>query len=173
MSRPRAAVGMLAGCIKPDRAIGRTESTSAQWIAEATKAADEPARQLKDVEKQIEQMPDRILDASDPRVVRPDEGHIEELETRKCVLAEHKEDIVPPKGRLEDCIEPTLTFLSSPWSICKNWSYPMRMPMTRMAIAEPLRHCADGVRRTPRLPFPFRKLENIIGQNRDGAAGED
>ncbi|MEM8869165.1 MAG: hypothetical protein AAGE38_02115 [Pseudomonadota bacterium] len=58
-------------------------------------------------EKQIDQLLDRVVEASSPSVVKRYEPKIDELERQRIVLAERQEGIVPPKGRLEDCIELT------------------------------------------------------------------
>jgi site-specific DNA recombinase len=65
---------------------------------------------------------------------------------------------VPPKGRLEDCIELPLKFLSSPWNIWKNSDFFMRQAVLRLAFAEPLRYSQKGVYETQKLSFPFKYL---------------
>jgi hypothetical protein len=93
---------------------------------------------LRDIEAQIESFLDRVLDASNPRVVKSYEDRIDELERQKIILSERKENIIPPKGRLEDCIELTLRFLSSPYDIYKNSSYALRQCVLRLAFSRPL-----------------------------------
>ena len=71
-------------------------------------------KQLKDVDRQIESLLDRIVDATSASVVSAYEARIEKLERHKIVLAERVETSVPPRGRLEDCIELALNFLANP-----------------------------------------------------------
>ena len=71
---------------------------------------------------------------------------------------------MPPKGRLEDCIELALRFLSSPWSIYKNGDYVMRQTVLRLAFLEPLRYGQNGVYGTPEFSFPFKALAGFSGQ---------
>ncbi len=71
---------------------------------------DELQKQLKEVDRQIGSLLDRTVDAKSASVVSAYEARIEKLERQKIVLAERVETTVPPKGRLEDCIELALNF---------------------------------------------------------------
>ncbi|MDB2579536.1 resolvase, partial [Tateyamaria sp.] len=70
---------------------------------------------------------------------------------------------VPPRGRLEDCIELALTFLSSPWNIYKNGDHVVRQTVLRLAFSEPLQCGQNGVYGTPKLSFPFKYLGGVLG----------
>ncbi|GKY88118.1 hypothetical protein STA1M1_19870 [Sinisalibacter aestuarii] len=124
---------------------------------------DELQSQLKDVERQIESLLDRIVDATSASVVSAYEARIEKLERQKIVLAERIEKSLPPKGRLEDCIELALRFLSNPWNLYKNGDFTMRQTVLRLVFAEPLKYDQNGVYGTPELSFPFRYLEGFSG----------
>lgn len=133
-------------------------------LTQAHKEKDELQRQQKDVERQIEGLLDRVVEATSSSVVSAYEARIERLERDKIVLAERATTSVPPKGRLEDCIELAMRFLSSPWSIYKNGDYVMRQTVLRLAFAEPLRYGKNGVYGTPEFSFPFKMLAGISGQ---------
>jgi site-specific DNA recombinase len=133
-------------------------------LTQAHKEKDELQRQQKDVERQIEGLLDRVVEATSASVVSAYEARIERLERDKIVLAERATTSVPPKGRLEDCIELAMRFLSSPWSIYKNGDYVMRQTVLRLAFAEPLRYGKNGVYGTPEFSFPFKMLAGISGQ---------
>ena len=130
-------------------------------LAEAKGAKDELGRQLKAIEAQIDQLLDRVIEATNPSVVKRYESKIDELERQRIILNERREKILPPKGRLEDCIELTLRFLSSPWYLYENGSYALRQTVLRLAFAEPLRYSPEGVYRTPTFTFPFKVLAGI------------
>ena len=124
------------------------------------------AKQLADVDRQIENLLDRIVDANSATVVSAYEARIEKLEREKIVLKERIAKAVPPKGRLEECIEHALEFLSNPWNIYKNGDHVMRQTVLRLAFAEPLRYGPNGVYGTPKFSFPFRALtENLSGKS--------
>ena len=86
------------------------------------------------------------------------ESRIEKLERDKLVLNDKIAKSVPAKERLEDCIELSLKFLSSPWNIWRNGDFSMRQTVLRLAFAEPLRYSQNGVYETPKFSFPFKCL---------------
>ena len=118
-------------------------------------------KELKENTQQIESLLDRIVEATSASVVSAYEARIEKLERNRLVLQERLDRSVPPKGRLEDCIELALRFLSSPWNIYKNGDFAIRQTVLRLAFAEPLRYSQNGVYGTPEFSFPFRYLEGI------------
>jgi site-specific DNA recombinase len=130
-------------------------------LAHALASQETVKRQLKDVEKQIEGLLDRIVEAGSPSVVKAYETRIDKLEREKFVLAERATTIVPPKGRLEESIEHALEFLSNPWNIWKNGSLAMRQAVLRLAFAEPLRYSGASGYRTPEMAFPFKVLAGV------------
>ena len=91
------------------------------------------------------------------------ETRIDRLERDRIVLQEKIDNAVPEKGRLEDCMELALRFLSSPWNIYKNGDYALRQTVLRLAFAKPLRYNQNGVYGTPEFSFPFKYLEGISG----------
>jgi hypothetical protein len=121
-------------------------------------------KQFTDVERQIGNLLDRVVDASSPSVVSAYETRIEKLEREKIVLAERVVRTVPPKGRLEDCIELALRFLANPWYIYENGDYVMRQTVLRLAFQTPLRYGKNGVYRTPEFSLPFRYLAETFGE---------
>ena len=127
-------------------------------LAEARTTKEALARQLRETERQIENLLDRVVEAGSPSLVGAYEARIDRLEREKIVLTERIAKTVPPKGRLEDCIELAMRFLSSPWIIYKNGDYAMRQTVLRLAFAEPLRYAQNGVYRTPNFSFPFKYL---------------
>ena len=128
-------------------------------LAQGEKAALKD--QLDDLDRQIESLLDRIVEASNASVVSAYENKIEKLERDKIVLKERLGNSVPEKGRFEDCMELALRFLSSPWKIYKNGDFAMRQTVLRLAFAEQLRYGKNGVYGTPELSFPFKYLGGI------------
>ena len=120
-------------------------------------------KQLEDINRQLENMLDRIVEANSASVVSAYETRIEKLERDKIVLQERFAKSIPPKGRLEDCIELSLKFLSSPWNIWKNGDFALRQTVLRLAFSEPLRYSLNGVYGTPEFSFPFTYLGGFSG----------
>ena len=66
---------------------------------------------------QIDHLLDRIVEAKSQSVISAYESRIEKLERERILLAEKAAKPLPNEGRLEECIELSLKFLSKPWEI--------------------------------------------------------
>ena len=133
-------------------------------LKEAHTAKDAIAKQLRDVERQIEGLLDRVLDATNPSLVSAYESRITKLEREKILLTEKAEKIIPPKGRFEEFIELSLSFLSSPWNIYENGHLTLKQTVLRLAFTEPLRYSRESGYRTPETTFPFKVLAGFSNQ---------
>lgn len=125
---------------------------------------EELQKQLDDTNRLIENLLDRVVEANNTKVISAYEARIEKLERDKFVLHEKIDNAIPTKGRLEECMELALKFLSSPWNIYNNGDHAMRQTVLRLAFSEPLRYGQNGVYGTPKLSFPFRYLGDISCQ---------
>ncbi len=85
-------------------------------LSEAENARASLTSQIKDMEKQIESLLDRIVDATSSSVISAYETRIDKLERQKITLLDQA-DRSKPRGHLDDFIEPALAFLVSPFSL--------------------------------------------------------
>ena len=134
---------------------------------QAREAQGEWKRQLRDAEKQIEELIDRLVETDNRTVAKKFEERIDKLERQKIVLAEKADKKVPSKARLEECMELTLKFLSSPWNIYQNGSHAAKQTVLRLAFAEPPRYCRNEGYGTPKTTFPFKVLGDLTGVNEE------
>jgi len=128
------------------------------WDMRLVMAHDEKdafQKQFGEINGQIESLLDRIVEANHASLASAYEARIEKLERQKIVLNERFENAVPPKGRLEDCMELALRFLPDHWNIYKNGDFAMRQTVLRLAFAKPLRYGQNGVYGTLEFSFPF------------------
>jgi hypothetical protein len=116
------------------------------------------------VEQQTDALLDRIVEASCPAVVAAYEARIDKLERQKIRLREQAEQIVPPKGRLEEFIEKALAFLASPWNLYEKDEFSFKRTVLKLAFAEPLRYSRNEGYRTAEITFPFKVLADISTQ---------
>ncbi len=133
-------------------------SAWAARIKEAGEAKEAIKRQLSDANRKIESMLDRIVEASAPSVISAYETRLQSLEREKIILSGRLENTVPPQGRLEECIELSLRFLSNPWNIYEKGCYAVRQTVLRLAFVEPLAYCRNEGYRTPEISFSFKAL---------------
>ncbi len=130
-------------------------------LSEAENARQALSIQVKGVEKQIDSLLDRLVDASSASVIRAYETKIEKLEREKLRLADQLEKAGAPKGHLDEFIEPALKFLSNPWNIYQKGSFALRQTVLRLAFAEPLRYSRENGYRTAEITFPFKVLADF------------
>ncbi len=128
---------------------------------EAASARTTLEMQLQETGKQIENLLDRIMNASSPSVIGAYEKRIAELERQKIRLTERAESAVPEAGRLTEFIGPALTFLANPWNIYKNGSFALKRTVLKLAFAEPLRYSRNEGYRTAEITFPFKVLADF------------
>ena len=133
-------------------------------LKQAHTAKDTLATQIKDIDEQIEVLLDRVVDASGESLVRAYEAKVEKLEKQKLLLADQAAQAVPPKGRFDDFIEHTMTFLASPWNIYENGGIALRRTVLKLAFAEPLSYNRESGYRTAKTTFPFKVLAGISTQ---------
>ncbi len=137
--------------------------------------ADEALKSLKThiraLDKQIEALLDRVVEASNPTVIRAYEGKIAKLERDKQVFGEKLQSSTANSkdrgGKFEDFIELSLKFLSSPWKIWESGNMSLRRTVLRLVFSERLTYCRNEGYRTPKTTLPFKALEAFQQGNVD------
>ena len=132
------------------------------WEQRRTHAAEiirSGQRQIESLEKQIETLLTRIMDASNPTVIRSYENKITEMERSKIILAEQLANQAAPKGKFEDQLEPALTFLANPWKLWQTGHVGLRRTVLKLAFADRIKYCRKQGPRTPEIALPFKLLD--------------
>ncbi len=131
------------------------------WAARLEGAIEAKAaikRQLQDANKKIDGLLDRIVDTSAPSLTTAYEKRLEALEREKIVLSEKLDQTVPPQGRLKECIELSLQFLSKPWNIYEKGCFASKQTVLRLVFLEPLTYCRNDGYLTPEISFLLKAL---------------
>jgi site-specific DNA recombinase len=135
------------------------DQRAAQAVALVRSYEQEAAK----VEKQIEGLLDRIVEASSQAVVAAYEKRITELERQKVLLSEKRASIGQRKGTFEDLFELAMRFLSSPSKIWKTGNFAHKKLVLRLTLADHLCYCPDEGFRTAKTTLPFKLLEAFRG----------
>jgi site-specific DNA recombinase len=147
------------------------------WDARLAQAKDtkfSAQRQIVDVEKQIETMLGRIMNATNDSVIGAYENKLNQLEKDKARMRENVSKNEPKAGRLEEMIELSLKLLSSPWKIWESGDNTLRTTLLRLAFTEGFAYHRNEGHRTPKIALPFKALGMFSGGKKvNGAAGED
>ena len=89
-----------------------------QRLVQAEGMAESAKQQIKALEKQVDALLGRLMDASNPTVIRAYEGKLSTLERDKAKLQEQLALLGAPKQEtFEEKLEPALQFLANPWKL--------------------------------------------------------
>lgn len=127
--------------------------------------------QLRDVERQIEVLIDRVVEAKSQIVADALEDRIEKLNREKLVLSEKiGRGVAPPRG-YDQSLRTALTFLANP---CKLWDLDRieyKRAVLKLAFAGDLQYGRNEGFRTPNLSIPFKALSDFSAA-RKGMVGD-
>ena len=90
----------------------------------------------------------------------------------KAILTEKLTKQAEPKGSFEEKLEPSLTFLASPWKLWKSGHITLRRVVLKLAFTGPIRHCRNEGARTPQTSLPFNALGEFQQTRACCGAGE-
>ncbi len=138
-----------------------------QRIAQASAKAASVGAQIKDTEKKINELIERIMDASNARVVSAYEKRIEELEQHKLALAEKRSGIAKPRYTFEKLFELSMKFLASPCILWDSCIFTLQRTVLKLTFLDHLSYCRENGFRTPKTTLPFKVLGVISGQNEE------
>ncbi len=142
-----------------------------QRLLQAAEAVKSAKRQIQGIEKQVDALLLRIMDATNQSVVRAYESKIGELEHSKHKLQDKLAIRTAPNGTFDDMLELSLKFLANPWKLWESGQITLRRTVLRLAFSERLAYHRNEGPRTPKTALVFKVLGGILdGDVRDGAA---
>ena len=127
-------------------------------LQQAQDASTVAKAEIRSIEKQIDQLLDRIVDATNDSVVGAYERKVAKLEREKLLAEETMSKVGKPRHTFEESFEHAIQFLSSPCKIWDNADLILKKTVLRLAFKEPLPYCRKEGLRTPNLAFSFKAL---------------
>lgn len=116
---------------------------------------------MKLIEKQLEDVLERIMNASNTTVITAYETKVEKLERDKLILAEKLAKGPATQGKFDQFIEHSLVFLANPWNLWRSGSYTLKQTVLRLAFSERITYCRKEGYRTPKTALPFKVLRDL------------
>lgn len=110
------------------------------------------------VEKQIEQLVDRIIESESPTAISAYEKRISKLETEKLIAAEKLATGIGPKRSFDEMFEHAFAFLANPWKLWASDSLEDKRTVMKLAFSERLQYQRGKGFRTPKTSIPFSIL---------------
>ncbi|WOF72758.1 recombinase family protein [Parvibaculaceae bacterium PLY_AMNH_Bact1] len=149
------------------KAIFRTMwDQGAQQVKERN---DKLRRDIAQIDKQVEALLDRIVDAPTASVVSTYEKRIAKLEANKLVLEEKLAASGQPRDAFAKKFEHAMTFFSNPLKLWHSDNFEDRRRLLKLAFVERLAYCPNEGFRTPQKAFPFKALD-MISEGKKGMA---
>lgn len=146
-SRPTLAVARRMFADLWDARLSRTREQAAAY-----------ARKIGELDKQIDQLLDRLVEAEGKTVIAAYEKRIGKLEAEKLVLAEKAAGSGKPLRPFAQMFELALRFLASPCEFWESGRFDLQRVVLRLAFSERLAYCRKEGFRTPELSLPFKAL---------------
>lgn len=144
-----------------------------QWNAKIAGARTQSVTMEKEVrliERKIEQLLDRVVDAEGDSVVKAYEKRIRDLEQEKALTRERIANCGKPLKSFGESYRTAFDFLSNP---CKLWHSPRiedRRAVLKLVFAEKLPYARNEGYRTAQISMPFKMLGAMNSMTKqDGA----
>ena len=131
-------------------------------LQQSSDAAKAHKSNIKRLDKQIDQLLDRIVDANNSSVVSAYEKRIAKLEREKLLAEEQLAQCGKPRHTYEESFEHAMRFLANPCNIWNNSDLTLKRTVLRLAFVEPLPYRRNQGLRTPKLFLPFKALGEIF-----------
>ena len=126
---------------------------------EQAKGAMHAAKEkLNIIDRKIESLLDRIINAEQTAAISAYERKTAGLEREKLILQEKAEKPAVPNHTFEDLFELAMHFLASPWDIWQKGGLEWKRTVLNLAFVEPISYCREKGIRTPEITLPFKVL---------------
>lgn len=170
-----ADVGDLLKAIEPDPSVLELfkmmfRSAWDQRLAQAAEAVKSAKEQLRQIEKQTDALLNRIMEATNERVIKTYEDKLAGLDATRARLEEQAAKRTVSAGSFEEKLEPALQFLANPSKLWENGHIAVRRAVLRLAFQERLKYHPKQGARTAELALPFKALTGrMINDLKNGA----
>lgn len=123
------------------------------------------------IERKIEQLLDRVVEAGSDSVVRAYEKRIGDLEIQKALMREKIASCGKPLKSFGETYRTAFDFLANP---CKLWHSPRiedRRAVLKLVFAEKLSYVRGESYRTAQISMPFKMLGHMETLSKPNGAG--
>jgi site-specific DNA recombinase len=172
-------IGAFVKSLQPSKTLFQLAASMVKHLwdhqrQQAAEIARSSKLQMSELEKQIDQILDRMMDVTNRDVIARFESKIAGLEKRKSILAEQSTKTTAPAQTFEEKLEPVLTFLANPWKLWqtegKSRIY-MRRLVLKLAFTNRIKYCRIEGPRTPEIALPFKALREFSDLKFSSGAG--
>ena len=127
-------------------------------LRQADKLQASLRREIADLERQVEQLVDRVVDAASPSDATAYERRIAKLEQDKLVAAEKLRTGPGPARPFGEMFELAMRFFLNPWKLWTSGPLHHRRMVLKLAFAKRLPYCRETGFSNPIFSLPFNML---------------
>ena len=143
-----------------------------QQLTQATTLLKSAKQAMVTIEKQIENLLDRVVDASTSSVITAYENRIDTLEKEKLIMAEKLLKSGKSQRTFEEMFELAFTFLANPQKLWRSDRVEHKRTVIKLAFSERIAYCRKTGLRTPKTTLPFKVLDDIYGGKKEMVIAE-
>ena len=137
------------------------------WEQQAAMASVANEAEARKLQTKIDQVLERIVEASSPSVIRAFEEKVERLENEHLVLIERSQSGQRSGYTFDELFEHSLDFLASPWNIWQSGRFDLQRLVLRLAFCDHLTCCRETGRLNTRKSLFFKALEQICSGKKE------
>ena len=134
------------------------------WQQRIDNAAEQKirlSRQLKKIEKDVDEFLDRVVEAKEPTVIQTYENKIGQLQLKRAETAERIANCGRPAQTFERTFRTAITFLANPQKLWGSDHYRHKRIVLKLAFDERLRYHRESGFRTAPTSSPFKLLSSL------------
>ena len=156
----------LLGTLKPTPKLFEMAKAMLEQVweyrLETAKTAQSSAKQeRRKLEKQVEGLLDRIVEASTPSVITAYEKRIAKLEREKLLLAEKASKTHQPLQSFDDTLRTAMQFWSNPQKLWASGKLEHRRTLLKLMFEHRLQYIRNQGLRTAKTTLPFKVLGDM------------
>jgi hypothetical protein len=118
-------------------------------------------KELRALEGKIDQLLDRLVDATGDTVIAAYEKRLRALETQKALLKDRIATSGKPRASFDETYRTACDFLANPWKLWGSDRLEDRRAVLRLVFAEKLPYARNEGYRTAKMSIPFKMLGGI------------
>ena len=159
-------------CLTPSQDLIALASHIFRDLWEQRAASENAAKlsmkaELSQIDRKLNQLLDRIVDADSETLIKAYEKRLQEFESQKLVLNEKIANCGRPLPDYDETFRTAMEFLASP---CKLWASERledRRAVLKLAFADNMAYVPKEGFRTAEFSLPFRALQDFSGSKRE------
>ena len=122
-------------------------------------------KDIQSLNKKIENLLDRIVEADNSSVVSAYEKRISKMESQKALLSEKLTSVGKPRRSFEEVFELAMNFLANPLILWRSGHIATRQTVLKLAFANRPAYSRETGFSNPEMALPFKPLEGFCGKD--------